>query len=243
MPQQLNRLAIVFLVLVGSLIGARHYLIPKTFGALGHYRAAAIDANASKPLVYAGHEACAVCHSDIAKMHDEARHRTVACEVCHGAQAAHVDSPGDHKPPAPRQRGFCPLCHGYDPSRPTGFPQIDPVNHNPGRPCITCHNPHAPVPPHTPQECSACHGEIARTKVLSKHSALPCTTCHQVAEKHKITPLLSTPTKPQTREFCGHCHSQEAKGSPEIARVDLSTHGERYVCWQCHYAHSPEAAQ
>ena len=44
MPQQLNRLAIVFVVLIGGLIGARHYLVPKTFGALGHYRAAAIDA-------------------------------------------------------------------------------------------------------------------------------------------------------------------------------------------------------
>jgi len=240
MPQQVRRLIVVFIILGGALVGARHYLVPKTFGALGHYRAAAIAANAAKPMSYAGHEACALCHPDIVKVHDGARHRTVACEVCHGAQAAHVDSPADHIPPAPRERAFCPLCHAYDPARPTGFPQIDPITHNPGHPCITCHNPHAPVPPHTPQECSACHAEIARTKTLSKHATLPCTTCHEVQELHKNNPLASTPTKPQTREFCGQCHSQDAKGPSEIVRVDLSSHGQRYVCWQCHYPHSPE---
>ena len=119
MPQQLNRLAIVFLVLIGGLIGARHYLVPKTFGALGHYRAAAIDAISSKPLVYAGHEVCATCHPDIAKMHDGARHRTVACEVCHGAQAAHVESPADHLPPAPRQRS-----RNHPPSPPQRAPGL-----------------------------------------------------------------------------------------------------------------------
>ena len=30
------------------------------------------------------------------------------------------------------------------------------------------------------------------------------------------------------------------KSDKEIPRVDMATHGERYVCWQCHYPHSPE---
>ena len=93
--------------------------------------------------------------------------------------------------------------------------------HNPVKPCITCHDPHAPEPPRVPQECSACHAEIARTKVLSRHAGLPCTTCHQTEEKHKVNPLQSTPGKPRTREFCGQCHAQEAKSPPEIPRVDL----------------------
>ena len=91
------------------------------------------------PLKYAGQE-CAACHDDIAKLHD-AKHPRVACEVCHGPAAAHVQAPMEVKLPAPRQRAGCPLCHGYDPSRPTGFPQIDPVTHNPLKPCISCHNP------------------------------------------------------------------------------------------------------
>lgn len=241
MPQQTIRLAILFLILGSLLVAVRHYLVPETFGELGHYRAAAVVENASRPLAYAGHEACAACHSDIVEKHDAARHQTVACEVCHGAQAAHTESPLDHKPPAPRQRGYCPLCHGYDSARPTGFPQIDPVAHNPGNPCIGCHDPHAPVPPIVPQECNACHNQIARTKAFSTHAALECTQCHNVSERHKITPLLSTPTKPTTRDTCGRCHAPDAKAPPEIKRVDMATHGERYVCWQCHYSHYPEA--
>ena len=26
----------------------------------------------------------------------------------------------------------------------------------------------------------------------------------------------------------------------EIPRVDMFSHGERYMCWQCHYPHLPE---
>jgi len=240
MPQQLIRLLILFLILGGLLLAARRYLVPATFGDLGHYRAAAVESNANQPLVYAGHEVCATCHPDIAEKREQARHQTVACEVCHGAALAHTESPFDHQPTAPRQRGYCPLCHGYDPSRPTGFPQIDPVGHNPVQPCITCHDPHAPEPPRVPEECSACHGEIARTKALSRHARLPCITCHEAEEQHKINPLLSMPSKPRARDFCGQCHSQEADSAPEIRRVDLTTHGEGYVCWQCHYSHFPE---
>jgi hypothetical protein len=240
MPQQVLRLAAVFVILAAALIAARTYLIPKTFGELGHYRAAAVAANADRPLVYAGREVCAICHTEQAEKFLAARHQNLSCEVCHGAGAAHVESPSEHKPTAPRDRGYCPLCHGYNPSRPTGFPQIDAVTHNPGSPCIECHDPHAPEPPRVPQECSACHGEIARTKTLSSHATLECTQCHQVNERHKVDPRASIPTKPTTREFCGQCHGQDAASAAAIPRVDLSSHWTRYVCWQCHYSHFPE---
>jgi hypothetical protein len=240
MRQQIIRLSIVFGLLVIALVLARHYLVPKTFGDKGHYRAAAIGDVLAHKIKYAGHEACATCHEDIVKTHDSHRHASVACEVCHGPSAAHVESPGDVRPQAPRDRGYCPLCHGFNPSRPTGFPQIDPVTHNPMKPCYTCHNPHEPEPPRTPEECSACHGEIAKTKALSHHALLPCTRCHVAADAHKISPRTSRPTKPSTRAFCEECHGLDAKSDKNIPRVDIATHGERYMCWQCHYPHFPE---
>jgi len=240
MRQQVTRLSIVFGLMVAALVAARQLLVPKTFGKLGHYRAAAVEEIAARKVRYAGHEACTTCHEDIAKVHADHRHRGVSCEVCHGPAAAHADSPTEVRPSAPRQRGACPLCHGYDPSRPTGFPQIDPVAHNPLKPCVSCHNPHQPEPPRTPEECSACHGEIARTKAVSHHALLTCTRCHETQKQHRIAPQSSRPSKPVDRAFCGGCHARDASSPKEIPRVDMASHGERYVCWQCHYPHYPE---
>jgi hypothetical protein len=133
------------------------------------------------------------------------------------------------------------VCHAYDRSRPTGFPQINPASHNPGLACISCHNPHDPVPPSVPQECSACHAQIARTKAVSRHARLACTECHEVSEQHMVSPRSALPGKPRTREFCGRCHASDttATGAPQ---VDLASHGERYLCWQCHYPHLPEGS-
>lgn len=240
MPQQISRLAIVFTVLVGGLVLARFFLVPATFGELGHYRSAAIDTVVAQPIRYAGHQVCVECHEDITEMKEVSLHSNVACEVCHGAAAAHVEDFEKYLPPAPRERGYCPLCHGYNPSRPTGFPQIDPIAHNPVKPCIACHDPHQPVTPHVPEECSACHGEIARTKAISHHASLPCVQCHETEEEHKVSPRLVRPGKPRTRGVCGGCHAKDSDAPREIPRVDLGTHGDTTVCWQCHYPHHPE---
>ena len=181
MPQQLKRLVLVFALIIGGFLAARHFLVPPTFGTLGHYRAAAIDSVASLPIHYAGAQACVECHDDVVAIKARSRHASVACEVCHGAAAKHADNPDSGLPPAPRERDRCPLCHGYTPSRPTGFPQIDPATHNPGDPCIDCHEPHQPVTPNVPEQCSACHGQIARTKAVSPHAPLACVRCHLVA--------------------------------------------------------------
>lgn len=239
-PQQVTRLLVLFVILAVALLAARSWLVPPTFGVLGHYRAAAIDEAMAAPLRHAGRHACATCHSDVADVQSRAQHQTLSCETCHGPAAAHADDPGSGRPTIPRERNFCPRCHGYDPARPTGFPQIDPVAHNPLRACVSCHNPHAPGPPRPPSTCAACHGEIARVKAVSHHTELPCTRCHETEDAHMETPRLSRPAKPQSREFCGGCHAEQAQSPREIPRVDLNEHGSHYVCWQCHYPHYPE---
>lgn len=239
-PQQVTRLLLLFVAAGTALMVGRHYLIPPTFGQIGHYRAAAIDEALALEPKYASRELCGDCHWDVFEVHSQARHQTVSCETCHGAGYAHMDDPSEVQLFFPRERDFCPRCHSYDPARPTGFPQIDPIAHNPIKGCVTCHNPHEPVPPDLPASCAACHGEIARLKAASHHAALPCTQCHETSDEHKDTPRLSTPSKPQTREFCGGCHAPDAASAPEIPRVELETHSGRYLCWQCHYPHYPE---
>lgn len=240
MNQQVTRLAVVFALVGVSLVTARHFLVPDTFGELGHYRASSVDTIRDLPKSYAGREACGACHTDVEAARISSNHNGVSCEVCHGPALAHANAPLDGKPPISRERESCTVCHGFNLSRPTGFPQVDPIYHNPHTPCVACHSPHAPEPPSVPDDCSACHGQIARQKAVSHHATLPCTTCHQAPDEHKVSPRSVRPTQPTDRAFCAGCHAESAMAGSGIPQVDLGSHGERYLCWQCHYPHFPE---
>lgn len=239
-PDQVIRLLIPFVIIIGGFIAMRHFLVPSDFGKYGHYRASAVDEIASQKIKYSGHHVCEDCHDDVAQTKKMSYHRNVACEVCHGPAAAHTQDPDGNQLPAPSGRGYCPLCHEYLPSRPTGFPQIVTESHNPMKPCSSCHDAHDPKPPYIPKECEACHAEIARTKALSHHVYLSCARCHETPEEHSIRPRDYRPKIPTAREFCGECHAEDAPSPKEITRINMATHGERYVCWQCHYPHLPE---
>lgn len=237
-PDPILRLLVVALLLGGAVLLV-YGKIPASFKDAQAHIAAATERQAALPVKYAGATACDACHADQAGVKHHGYHRDISCETCHGPAQAHVENPMDVKPPAPRDRRFCPACHAYDPSRPMGFPQINPVTHNPVQPCITCHDPHDPKPPAVPSECAACHAEIERTKAVSPHALLQCTTCHEAPEQHKVMPRQVKATKPTTREFCGTCHGTDSKNET-TPKVDLDEHEVKYICWQCHYPHMPE---
>ncbi|MBI1963401.1 MAG: hypothetical protein HYS37_08510 [Candidatus Rokubacteria bacterium] len=242
-PEQVNRLAIVVGVLVAVTLLTRFYIIPRSLVSTDLHWTETVRRELAKPVKFAGATACQDCHDDVVTKKARSFHKNVACESCHGPAVRHAEDPGAVKPPAPRDRKFCPVCHAYDPSRPTGFPQINPTAHNPLKACIACHKPHDPVPPTVPRECSACHAQIERTKAVSSHALIGCTTCHRAPERHKSAPRAALPSKPEAREFCGTCHGAgtAAKDAPkEAPRVDVSTHGGRNLCWECHYPHLPE---
>jgi hypothetical protein len=241
LPEQITRIILIVVFFIIVFFITRALFVPEDFGKYGHYRASALDEIISTEIKYAGQEICNDCHDDIFELKTAGYHNNLSCEICHGPAAGHTEDPDSIKLPAPRKRAYCPLCHEYLPSRPTGFPQIVSASHNPMKSCISCHDPHDPIPLETPKECAACHAEIARAKSVSHHMYIPCTKCHQTADEHKLRPRDFIPTKPKTRAFCGQCHGIDADSEKGIPRVDLETHERRYVCWQCHYPHLPEA--
>jgi hypothetical protein len=242
LPDQVVRLAVLAVAGLGAFVILRESFIPETFGDLGHYRASAVADAASKEIRYAGSQACADCHEDQVKVKGRSDHRTLACEVCHGPAASHTQDPESLRPAVPRERGeACLYCHDYLSSRPTGFPQIIESQHNPLDPCISCHDPHDPTPPQTPGSCSACHAQIARMKSISHHGRLECRTCHETPDEHSESPRAHLPGKPTERSFCGGCHAKDAKGPAAAPRVEMDSHGNSYLCWQCHYPHYPES--
>ncbi|MBI3193823.1 MAG: hypothetical protein HYZ34_05040 [Ignavibacteriae bacterium] len=236
-PEQVRRLSVVFLVLIGGFLLVRFMLPPEMKDSELHVKST-VERETVKPVKYAGSEVCADCHEEY-NLKKHGYHRNLSCETCHGTAKEHSENPTEIKPFAPKQREFCSRCHTYDRSRPTGFPQINPIAHNPLKPCVQCHNPHDPKPPTVPQECQACHAEIARTKAVSKHVLLECTVCHEAPQEHKVSPREVKSSIPSDRDFCGKCHGTEA--TDQISpKVDLTSHGEKYLCWQCHYPHQPE---
>jgi hypothetical protein len=236
LPEQAVRVIIVFVVLAAGMFVVRQFIIPPEMKETALIQSATMEREANKEIRYAGAEICGQCHENERDSKKSGYHRDLSCESCHGAAQKHVDNPTEVKPSSPKKRDYCSYCHTYNSSRPTGFPQINPDTHNPRKPCITCHNPHNPKPPKTPRSCAACHAQIERTKATSYHALLECTVCHNAPEQHKTSPRAVTPTKPDKREFCGKCHAQ-GSGAKGVPTVDMATHGEKYVCWQCHYPH------
>ncbi|MBI1745166.1 MAG: hypothetical protein HYR55_01090 [Acidobacteria bacterium] len=236
-PESLRRLVLVFAVLAGGFVSIRFMLPPSLKDNALHVKTT-VAREMVKTVKYAGSDVCADCH-DQYQVKKNGYHRNLSCETCHGAAKGHTDDPIEVKPTLPKLREFCVRCHAFNPSRPTGFPQISSAAHNPMKPCVSCHNPHDPKPPQVPQECQACHAEIARTKAVSPHVALECKTCHSVPDEHKVTPRAVKASIPSVREFCAKCHGKDSPVK-ETPKVDLATHGEKYLCWQCHYPHMPE---
>lgn len=237
-PEQIRRLSVVLAVVIAAVAIARYVVLPSSLIDTRFHRESTVQREVAKNIQFAGATVCAACHAEQAGKNRVGYHKTVSCEACHGPARAHTEDPSI-KPTKPKTREFCVFCHGYDASRPTGFPQINPVLHNPLKSCATCHNPHDPVPPEVPRECSACHAQIANIKTVSPHALIGCTTCHSVPAKHKVTPRSVRPTKPQARDFCGQCHAKESERK-DAPKIDLPTHGGRFLCWDCHYPHRPE---
>lgn len=236
-PESLARVVVVFAFIMGGVLLIRS-LLPTTLIDSESHVASTIEREKAKVIRYAGSVVCGDCHEE-AKVKRAGYHSMLSCETCHGSAKEHSENPTEIKPVIPRKREFCALCHTYNPSRPTGFPQINPAAHNPLKACASCHNPHDPKPPRVPRECDACHAEIARTKSVSPHVQLECTTCHNTPLEHKVKPRAARASIPTDRNFCGKCHA-EGSGSKDAPKVDFSAHGEKYLCWQCHYPHMPE---
>jgi len=242
LPEQMQRLGVI-LGLFLIVVVVRFFVLPESWISARPHQAAKVVREMAKPVHYAGMASCRLCHQDEYDTKYAGRHRGIGCENCHGPSAAHVANKDDKAamPIKHRDREFCLGCHGYLASRPNGFPQVDGQNHNGRKKCVSCHDPHDPVPPETPQECGGCHGRIARTKAVSTHSQVACAECHKVEEQHMTEPRSARPTKPESREACGRCHDNGATDpAASRSRVDLSSHGRTFACWQCHYAHLPE---
>lgn len=141
----LFRLAAVFVAGLLIFLVIRGFLVPKSFGQFGHYRANAVTEIAARPIKFAGHQSCEGCHADVFDKKKNGKHAGVNCEACHGPQAQHADDPTSLKPDKLDTAVLCARCHEANAAKPRNFPQVDTAEHSTGLPCDTCHQPHSPV--------------------------------------------------------------------------------------------------
>ena len=140
----LFRLAVAFAVVFGGFIALRAAFVPKNFGVYGHYRADTMSEVAALPVVHAGQDACATCHTDQFEFKSKGKHKGVSCEACHSAQGKHANDPSSVVPAKPDPAVLCAQCHEASAPKPKWFPQVVTSEHYGGMVCNTCHKPHNP---------------------------------------------------------------------------------------------------
>jgi len=144
---------VLLLALVAFVVG-RTLLVPKSFGMYGGYRFDNVAEQArARPPLHGGAAACDDCHDERAKKVVAGAHKSVSCEICHGALGLHVKD-GDVVAKMPLDRSFtlCSRCHRKIEGRPEKFPQVVLDQHVQqqgasrleGKVCLECHDPHSP---------------------------------------------------------------------------------------------------
>jgi hypothetical protein len=142
--EHLIRVAVLLVLAVVAFLVVRRTVIPAQFGKYGHFRPGAMDDIRARPIKFAGHETCEVCHSDQAEAKSKGKHVNVGCEACHGPLAKHAEDPSSVVPQLPDTKILCARCHEANQAKPKWFPQVVTAEHSGGVACNTCHKPHAP---------------------------------------------------------------------------------------------------
>ncbi|MEI7536412.1 MAG: cytochrome c [Comamonadaceae bacterium] len=169
MPKHIFRLVTLIIgLLVVAVIGAP-YLTVDSFYRFGHYRANAVPEIAAKVPVHQTAKYCQSCHTERHAVWSAGSHKSVNCEICHGAALGHTDK---NKLPIPKDSiKLCTLCHEAMTGRPATQPQIDVGKHNSPQQCIVCHNPHTP-------KIVANAVKVTGNAAAGKKLAGDCATCH-----------------------------------------------------------------
>ncbi len=169
MPKHIIRLISLILGLMVIAVIAKPFLTVDSFYRFGHYRADSVPEIAAKEPVFQTARYCQACHTARHAQWSASNHKSVTCEICHGAAQGH---PQNGKLPIPKDTAkLCTLCHEAMPGRPSTQPQIEVATHSPGQQCSVCHNPHSP-------KIEAAALKVNGDAAVGKQRAATCIGCH-----------------------------------------------------------------
>jgi cytochrome c553 len=170
MPKHIVRLIVLIVVFFALALAAKRFFTADSFYQYGHYRANSVPEIAAQEPAFQTPRYCQSCHAERYAEWSAANHKTVICEVCHGAAKGHPQQVAKLPIPADTRK-LCTLCHEAMPGRPRAQPQIDLAQHSGGQQCVICHNPHAP-------KIVAASSKVAGDAAAGRKRAADCAACH-----------------------------------------------------------------
>ena len=240
-PDQVVRLGILLTAAVIAMVVIRDRFVPESFGELGHYRADAV-------ITIENQRSATPARSSVSSATmSRARSRappTIALSLARSATAL--------RPRMPRTTKASFRSSKEIAARPVfpvtnTCPHAPPAFHRSSSGC-TIHRSHVsavttPTIPHRRRFPDRAQPVTHRSPEPSRSPTTfncparpvmrPCPSIFRI-------PRSFLPKRPTTREFCGGCHGTIADAAPSAPQVDIAAHGDRYLCWQCHYPHFPE---
>jgi cytochrome c553 len=169
MPKHIIRLVSLILGLLVVAIVAKPLLTVDSYYRFGNYRANSVVEIAAQEPVLQTARYCEGCHSARHAQWSAGSHKSVTCEICHGAAQGH---PQNGKLPIPKDAvKLCTQCHEAMPGRPRTQPQIQVAQHSSGQQCTVCHNPHTP-------KIAAALVKVTGDAAAGKLRAAACVSCH-----------------------------------------------------------------
>ena len=170
MPKHISRMLALLAAFFAVALTAKWFFTVDSFYEYGHYRGNSVAEIAAQEPVFRTPRYCADCHDERHAQWSANNHKSVTCEVCHGAAQGH---PENGKLPIPQDtRKLCTLCHEKMPGRPGTQPQIELAKHSDGQQCVVCHNPHAP-------KLAGVVAKVAGDALAgAKTAAKQCASCH-----------------------------------------------------------------
>ena len=169
MPKHIFRLVALILGILVVAIVAKPFLTVDSYYRFGNYRANSVIEIAAQEPVLQTARYCEGCHSARHAQWSASSHKSVTCEICHGAAQGH---PQNDKLPIPKDAvKLCTQCHEAMPERPRTQPQIQVAQHSAGQQCTVCHNPHSP-------KIAAALVKVTGDAAAGKQRAAACASCH-----------------------------------------------------------------